>query len=336
MKSSIFNIQHLFIYLGCGLLAYSCGSEPEVNTDMGSVSKTHYNVLLASDLSNRINNGLYPRAISDETIVNSLVDLIHPDILRQSRTIQQKDKYRVLFTNQKIVQQYGTDLGNLQIDFGVFGNRQADRITYINSKDQPSFKEDAQSFKETFAKIYQETSLSPQGADIWSFFQNGISDIHIEKQLPDTKIADGTVCKNQFKNVLILMTDGYLEAGLYGAEHCKDGKHCPYLNYAHIEAFRAAFKASGQTDIKAFLKSSQFGISPVNNPNLQDLEVLVMELYDRSLDQAGNATVHPTDYEILKVFWEDWLEESGVKNFSIRPCLSTKEEVDKVIKDFIL
>ena len=128
MKSFIFNIQHLFIYLGCALLAYSCGPEPEVKPEMGTVSKTHYNVLLASDLSNRINNGLYPRAISDETIVNSLVDLIHPDILRQSRTIQQKDKYRVLFTNQKIVQQYGTDLGNLQIDFGVFGTGFSNRI----------------------------------------------------------------------------------------------------------------------------------------------------------------------------------------------------------------
>ena len=38
----------------------------------------------------------------------------------------------------------------------------------------------------------------------------------------------------------------------------------------------------------------------------------------------------------LQIFWEDWLEESGVKNYSFRPCLSTREEVDRVLKDFIL
>lgn len=336
MKSTSNRLHILILLTLSGLFTASCGPDGTSVENMDPVTKTHYNILLASDLSNRINNELYPRTISDQTIINSCMDLSYPKLLRNNRKTQQKDKYRVLFTNQRIVQQHGADLGNLQIDFGQFENRQADRIQYINGKEAKSFNNDREVFKQTFEKIYSEAAKNPLGADIWTFFQNGISDIHVEKQLPDTKVSNGIVCKNVFKNVLVMMTDGYLEAGLYGSDKCKEGRHCPYLNYAQINEFRAAFKKSGQSDMKAFIKSSDFGITPVNNPNLKELEVIVMEMYDRSLDQAGNATVHPTDYEILQVFWEDWLEESGVKRYSFRPCLSTKEEVDRVLEDFIL
>jgi hypothetical protein len=336
MKSTSNRLHILILFTLSGLFTASCGPDSLPVENMGSVTKTHYNILLASDLSNRINNELYPRAINDQTIINSFVDLINPTILRNKRKTQQKDKYRVIFTNQKVVQQHGSSLGNLQIDFEQFGNKQAERIQYINGKADQSFNQDKKAFIETFGKIYQEATINPKGADIWSFFQSGISDIHVEKQLPDSKISDGTICKNIYKNVLILMTDGYLEAGIYGSDFCKDGRHCPFLNYARIQEFRAAFKQSGQADMKAFIKASDFGITPVNNPNLKELEVIVMEMYDRSLDKAGNATVHPSDYEILQIFWEDWLEESGVKNYSFRPCLSTREEVDRVLKDFIL
>jgi hypothetical protein len=314
----------------------SCGSDSASQEMLQSeVVHTHFNILLASDLSNRIDQNFYPRSLDDPKIVGSFLDLIHPTILTHKRSIQQKDKFQMIFTNPRLVHKFGNQLGNLKIDFEEFEYRQADRIAYINGEKSKSLEGDKASFLKTFDSIYDQATQDTHGADLWSFFQNGILDIHIEEKLPDTKLSNGVSCKNEYKNVLILMTDGYLEAGMYGKEHCQNGQ-CPFLDHNRIEEFRAAYKESGQSDMKAFIKSSDFGITPVNNPNLRELEVIVMEMYDRSLDQAGNATVHPTDYEILQVFWEDWLEESGVKRYSFRPCLSTKEEVDRVLEDFIL
>jgi hypothetical protein len=58
-------------------------------------------------------------------------------------------------------------------------------------------------------------------------------------------------------------------------------------------------------------------------------------MYDRSLSQGGNATVHPTDTEILKLFWSDWLEKSGVKRYELRPLMTTEAEVEQVVMGFM-
>lgn len=313
----------------------ACSDDDSTPVLPEEVVHTHYNILFASDLSNRINTSIYPRPLDDTRILGSLLNMIHPTILQHKRTVQQKDKFQVLFTNPRLMHHFDHQLERLKIDFGRFEHRQAERIAYINGEQARSLDGDKSAFLESFTQIYDQSVQGTHGADLWSFFQNGISDIHIEHQLPDTKTGHGAVCKNEFKNVLVLMTDGYLEAGMYGQKHCQKG-HCPFLDYKRIDSFRKAFKESGQTDMKAFLQSSDFGITPVQNDQLQYLDVLVMEMYDRSKDGAGNATIHPSDYEITKVFWEDWLESSGVKRYDIRPCLSTTGDIEVVLRDFIL
>ncbi len=60
-----------------------------------------------------------------------------------------------------------------------------------------------------------------------------------------------------------------------------------------------------------------------------------MELYDRSLSGGGNATVHPTDKEIIHLFWSDWLEKSGVKKFKLVDVASSESEAEKAVLDFL-
>ena len=136
---------------------------------------------------------------------------------------------------------------------------------------------------------------------------------------------------NIYRNILILITDGYIEAGLYDCPI----NSCRYLSQKRIDQFRSAFINSGQTDVKSFIKRNDFGITPSNNPHLENLELLVLELYDRSLTKGGNATVHPTDSEIIKTFWSDWLEKSKVKRFELVNMASSKNEMEKIILDFI-
>jgi hypothetical protein len=143
------------------------------------------------------------------------------------------------------------------------------------------------------------------------------------------------VYTSQYRNIMILLTDGYIEAGMFGKKACASGNQCYYLSGQKIKEFRNAFKKSGSNDINAFFQKSNFGLVPANNKNLKDLEVLVLQMEDRSLDKAGNATVHPTDMEIMQVFWADWLKKSGVKRFELRPLMGSEAEAEKEILSFM-
>jgi len=76
------------------------------------------------------------------------------------------------------------------------------------------------------------------------------------------------------------------------------------------------------------LKSIRF------NPLLKNLDILVLELYDRTETNVG-ASIHPTDLEIMKLIWGDWLKTSGVKRFELYPKFSSKAEAEKVIFKFL-
>jgi len=87
--------------------------------------------------------------------------------------------------------------------------------------------------------------------------------------------------------------------------------------------------------MKAFFEENNYGIVPVDNPRLQDVEVLVLEIYDRSLSQGGNAVVHPTDTETLKLFGSDWLEQSDVQKYKLHSLMNTEAEVEQVVMGFM-
>ena len=127
---------------------------------------------------------------------------------------------------------------------------------------------------------------------------------------------------------MIMTTDGYIEAGIFDKGFD--------LSKKLIDRFRDAFLASGESDMASFFKKNkQFRIKPVHNDKLKNLEILVMELYDRSLTKTGAATVHPTDMEIMKLFWTDWLQQSRVKRFELHPIANSKAEAEKIILDFL-
>jgi hypothetical protein len=95
------------------------------------------------------------------------------------------------------------------------------------------------------------------------------------------------------------------------------------------------FLKSGEPNIEKFFIDNDYGLVPVNNKYLKDLEVLVLELYDRSLSKGGSATVIPKDKEIIELFWKDWLVKSGVKRFELHFTASSQNEVHDVLSRFL-
>ncbi|MFP4090138.1 MAG: hypothetical protein ACLFUB_09415 [Cyclobacteriaceae bacterium] len=295
---------------------------------------THYNVIFAPDLSNRVDPSLYPRSLDDRQILDVLLDNIYPRILNYKRSSNQLDEFSMSFVNQKLASAYGVEVDKLNIDFGKFGHKQLERIDYIKGRSESTLEKDVTSFTGEFEKVYSSAVQQTFGADIWTFLNSGVDNLML-KSAADPRFFNGKTYVDNYRNVLVLLTDGYLEAGLYGSKACPETNRCYYLSKEKVDGFRSAFLKSGEKDMKAFFEKNNYGIVPVNNPQLQHAEILVLEMYDRSLSKGGSATVHPSDMEILQLFWTDWLEASGVKRYELRPALSTKEETERVILNFM-
>lgn len=325
----------IFFSLLLGLALASCSGKTEsLNEEAAeSISLTHYNIVFAPDLSNRVNKDLHPRPLEDAQIVETVLDNIYPTTLNHRRSDNQLDRFSVSLVNKKLVSEYGVKQADLQIDFGRFKN-QKERIDYIKGRSEQTLEADIRDFAQEFGRVNEIAAQNTFGADVWSYLNAGIDQLVVQEE-KEPIIFNGTTYRNQFRNVLILLTDGYIEAGIYDQKGCPEPNQCYYLSGERVKQFRRAFQQSGEQDMKAFFEQNNYGIVPVDNPHLQEVEILVLEMYDRSLSQGGNATVHPTDTEILKLFWSDWLEKSGVKRYELRPLMTTEAEVERVVMGFM-
>lgn len=305
--------------------------EKESSSHSATSSITHFNFIISPDLSNRLQK---QKPVSDTKIVETVLQDILPRVLTHQRTTNQKDRYTVSFVSNKAIPLYEVDVKSLKVDFNQF-KKQQQRIEYIKDRStDATLSSDKQKFVNEFDRISQVASKSPDGADLWTYFDQGIDNNVVNNKSENFEFG-GKSFTHKFRNIMVLLTDGYIEAGLYGKQGCATGNQCYYLSSQRIKAFREAFKKSGEADIEAFFEKNNYGIVPANNSNLKDLEVLVLQMEDRSLDKAGNATQHPTDMEIMKLFWADWLAKSGVKRFELRPVLASEADTEKVVLSFI-
>lgn len=313
-----------YILFLIALLISGCSSCESCNKDKKNnveVNINHYNITIASDLSNRLNTKFYPKAVSDTSILNLVIDNIYPRILTHRRKMNQNDQFRIDFINKKQINAYQIQTKNLEIDFKKF-DKQIERIAYLRG----NFNVDANLFKNEFRRINEKAIIEPYGSDIWTYFNEGVNKNIVDNSKSISRFGDNQFL-NQQKNTLILLTDGYIESGIYAQGYDLSG--------SKIADFRNMFNKSGEKDLNFFYKKHpEFAIRAVNNPLLKNLHVLVLEIYDRTESNQG-ATVHPTDTEIIKLFWKDWLSRSGVKEVEIHPKFSNKAEAEKVIFDFI-
>ncbi|MBV7532851.1 hypothetical protein [Chitinophaga sp. sic0106] len=317
-------------FLFVTILFIKCGpSEKGSNEPSGKqISVTHFNILFVPDMSNRVNPGLYQRPLADMDILSVITQNLYPTILRFKRAENQQDKLMIDFVNKGLINQYGVNTDKLLIDFSRFAN-QNDRINYIAEREgvNRTLRSDINEMSLEYSRINNLAIKQNTGADIWSYFHQGIDE---KRVLPVSKplIYMNNRYVNSYRNILILLTDGYIEAGIFNKGFD--------LSKKSIDMFRKAFLQSGESDMGLFLqRNKQFQIKPVNNQLLQNLEVLVMELYDRSLSPAGVATIHPTDMEIIRLFWTNWLQNSKVKRFELHSYATSKDEAEKTVLHFL-
>lgn len=323
-------VYKLLITALLSLLATKTSEQLRLAGTTEKLTITHFNITFAPDLSNRVNPKLYKRPLSDIELLKVITGKLQTDILTYKRSQNQRDRLFVDFINKGLISQYDVRTDKLLIDLGRFPNQLA-RINYImmDTPPKPTLAQDISVMNQEFSRVYSKAIKGNVGADVWTYLDQGIDDKNVftdEKPIQD---MDDNICYvNHFRNILILPTDGYIEAGIFGKGFD--------LGQQTINRFRNAFLASGETDLqKFFSKSPSYHIKPVNNKRLRQLEILVLEMYDRSLTPSGSATVHPTDMEIMKLFWKNWLQASGVKHFELHPYANSRDEAQKIIINFL-
>lgn len=228
------------------------------------------NISIYLDLSDRLKRDLTPsQKDRDLAIVSHIADYFRAQTVGP-KILQSKNNIKVFFYPAPNSSDIATLAEDLCIDITKF-NGVEKRVVLDGDANQgkPSLKE---RFNKNLSAIYDKTLKANQwpGCDIWDFFSN--------KNVDTQCIRDG------FRNILIILTDGYL----FDEKHkVQDGNAYSYVT-------------------PATLKNPNTSLI-VKRTGLENLEVRILE-------------VNPTDInhrDQLKNVLENWLKGMGVKEENI-------------------
>lgn len=159
-------------------------------------------------------------------------------------------------------------------------------------------------FTLNISKMYASATQKPLGADYRFYVRR-----YLNGKLKKETLFDKHI------NKLIFITDGYLEAENKPVDTKIDGYQ------------KQLYQSVLTGNILDVINRNKLNI-PAESIDLSNTEVLVCELNER---KSGKGF----DYEILKVYWEDWFKRMGVN----KPIILNKEIANKItissINDFI-
>jgi|GEM_PF-435015 len=321
------NIRNIYIFITITLLTLtSCLPN---NGQEKVATKTHFNIYIVSDLSNRVNNILYPKPIQDTVIISAYIKNFDSVLHLGNRLINQKDRLQYQVVNNEFYNLMPTGItDNLKIDIARFDNegKQARRIEYVKK----SMAGDLNRMSGDIDQFYDSAAKHQYGADIWTYLNNFSPSNSINKSDTATvfNLDENQTIHNKISNIIFLFTDGYIEAGLYNKGYD--------LGQKMVNVIRDEYHKSRMHNLDQFLDAHpEYSIKPLTNNELKKVNIIVMEAYDRSLSKSGAATTHPTDTEILKAVWKQWMQKSGVPIFELHPYVNSIQEANAIFYKFL-
>ncbi|MDR0230867.1 MAG: hypothetical protein LBI82_01965 [Dysgonamonadaceae bacterium] len=273
---------------------------------------TSLNLIVVPDLSRRIidevNN---PDQINNDTVIlnhiwkafekHSIIDRT-----TKMRKINSKDRLIIDVTDEgQAVGQFRTLANDLIFDLSFVPSGQ---------NNEKYLKDCYLLYFESIKKMYELAEQKPIGADYWNYFKRNLPK-HIQKStLFDT-----------YRNVLIIITDGYLET--------------------ENQFYTGSWTKRKEVERKIKEgKSIKEALSGFKIPNIAEdfstLEVLILEVKERKPNSKIEKNDKGTseDFYILMTLWKDWFGEMGVKNVNDKFFIQrndatqlTKKEIDKLL-----
>jgi len=276
MKKTIIYIS-LFVVIGA---IYSCGDNN--GKKRGNNQKT-LNISVYLDLSDRLTRDITPnQTYRDTAIINYLVDFFREQTLGPA-ILKSENKMKVFFYPTPNNKEISILAQGLSVD-----------ISLKKGIEKRKALEDMKNvFQKNLSSIYEQTLTEQKwiGCDIWDFFSN--------------KKVDNLCIKNGARNILVILTDGYLFA--------EGNKIKENYAYSYILPQTLAIDNSSLIDRR--------------NGDLKGkgLEVLFLEI---------NPYQHSHRDKMEKVL-EDWLNNMGVEKFVIAETDANLTNTQAIIKNFL-
>lgn len=234
--------------------------------------------------------------------------------------MNQLDVYKLDFINRGILNKNVVDPKDLEINFKKFENN----LSASSEYKRKGLKSDVLKFKSGVSKIYNYSLKNSSGSDVWNYFNETIKSSIINN--PDKIDSIAKTIKNT-KNIVVLFTDGYIESTNNDLGYTFDQKL--------IKKIRTEFLNSKSTDLEKFISSKPEYLIKKTSNNLHDINILILEMVDRSLDKNGSTTIQPTDFEIMKIIWTKWLKDSGASQVEIYPAFSKETDSFEALEKFM-
>lgn len=271
---------------------------------------TNLNLIIVPDLSTRIADTLNdPEQIkNDTTLLNFIWNCFVAKTKLKSNT---KDRLILDVTDEyQAAGQFHTIANNLIFDLAQHKGK-SNRLFFDQKGNQ---------FNDNVKRLYDLAKQKTLGADYYYYFNNLLS-----KYIQKPTLFDN------YRNVLIILTDGYLEA--QNKKRTGIAFYTGSLSERKITCskMRSSKSVNVATDIKPI---------PDCTTHFTDLEVLVLEIKERhtTSPQEPFDSGTPCDFEILKSMWTNWFKQIGIKNandnFFLRQNVST-DFTKKEIENFL-
>ena len=304
------------------------------------IEKVNYgnNILILSDLSNRI---LRKKSIHDTIIISKVIDKLKP-LIEKSIALNIYDKFNFYSINHVSVNRvYNEGIGlNFNIDLTAFNKNELEISNYLYGRIEQDYDSDITDVKTSIRIVYDHNVENEiLGADIWHYLNDELDHTVIDTTTERYTFQNKTYATRK-KNKVILLTDGYIEAGRYANDPTmfdkKNPNHSKYLSAKLLNQFRINFNNSSYQSPEEFFEAEKYGLIPLQNKLLGEIELLVLEIDDRTIIN-GVTTVSPTDSKIIKLFWTKWLKDSGMKpaNFQIYDRFKNERELDMALSNFL-
>ncbi len=310
------------------------------STENDKSEKVNYgnNIVILSDLSNRI---LRKKSIHDTIIISKVIDKLKP-LIEKSMELNIYDKFNFYSVNHVSVDRvYNEDIGlNFNIDLTEFNKNELEISNYLYGRIEQDYDGDIIDIKTSINTVYNHNMGNEiLGADIWHYLNDELDHTIIDTTIERYSFKKKTYTARK-KNKVILLTDGYIEAGRYANDPTMFDKKNPnrskYLSAKLLNQFRINFNNSSYQSPVEFFEAEKYGLIPLQNPLINEIELLVLEIDDRTIIN-GVTTVSPPDSKIIKLFWTKWLKDSGMKpaNFQIYDRFKNERELDLILSSFL-
>jgi len=276
----------LYLLFIISLVSCCKGKDDRTSTEKKNsivVDPNNINLSILIDLSDRIDPATNPNSTMDyyqrDTEYIKAIEKGFINHIKSKKIITYDDQMQVFFNPEPSDPKINDFTKELKVSF---------------NKDIPRSNFDSvdKKYAELPLHIYQSAINDGKyvGSDIWEFFKNKVTDYCIKKDK---------------RNILFILTDGYMYHQNTIFEEKKEGSHkTSYLTARLIKTNNLT-----TSDFKEAIEKNGCGFVKANE-NLSNLEVIVLGINP----EKGN----PFEEAVIKEYWENWFKEMKIQKYQIR------------------